>query len=71
MSGEHDEATKKLMNEVRKMYDNSFPDHKKAWRHLVKATELVGWKDMYFMILNLQKETNFSKGYRVRKNPNL
>lgn len=53
--------------EIKKMYDKSFDNHKKAWRHLVLATENVGWKDLQYMILELQKLTNKS-GYRLRKN---
>ncbi len=43
------------IEDIRKTYDKSFPNHKKAWRHLVKASEEVGWKDIYYMILRLQK----------------
>lgn len=40
---------------IREFYDNSFLNNKKAWRKLVSASEDVGWKDIYFMILKLQE----------------
>lgn len=61
----------KDIKEVRKMYDRSFDHHRKAWRHLCMVTELVGWKDIYFMMLKLQEETNDTKNYRLRKNPKI
>jgi len=56
--------------EVLREYDKSFPDHKRAWRRLANATQDVGWKDIYYMILRLQELTNDTSAYRVRRNPN-
>lgn len=55
------------IREVKKMYDLSFPNHKTAWRHLVLASEIVGWKDIYFMILKLQELVAKDTGYKLLK----
>lgn len=49
-----------------KVYDNSFPKHKKAWKHLVNAANEVGWKDIHYMVLRLQKELNIEGGYKLK-----
>lgn len=70
VQGSKPAKTEPDMLKIKKMYDQSFQNHKKAWRHLVSATENVGWKDIYFMVLKLQELTNDS-GYKLRRSPNL
>ena len=49
----------------KKLYNNSLPEMKEAWKHLCKAREKVGWKDFYFMVLKMQKETADESKYEL------
>ena len=48
-------------------YDDSFDHYKTAWRHIVRAEELVGWKTFYFMVLDIQNEAGKDSNYKLLK----
>ena len=61
------QKTVTLDEKVKSTYDGSFPGLKEAWRLLCDARERIGWKDFYFMILKIQKETAGETGYMLKK----
>ena len=53
--------------DVRKKYDQSFPSHKKFWKRLCSSHDEIGWKSMYFMILDFQKNVAKETSYILKK----
>lgn len=53
-------------DELENVYENSFPYMKEAWESLCAARKAVGWKDFYFMVLRMQKETSEGSAYHLR-----
>lgn len=50
---------------IDKMYEQSFPRHNEAWKALCASRKLIGWKDFYFMVLKMQKETSEDSNYKL------
>lgn len=58
----------KSEEELKKVYENSFPRIKEGWGKLVEARNILGDKDFYFMIFRLQKEINEESSYTLKPN---
>lgn len=55
---------------TKEIYKSATPIILEAWNLLVKAKELAGDKDFYYMVLRLEKEINDS-AYKLHPNPQI
>lgn len=56
-----------MNQDIKNKYDKSFPSHKKVWRQFITMEKAIGWKSMYFMILDFQKNAVEKNSYKLRK----
>lgn len=57
--------TKSKLRDLKKVYENSFPEDKKAWELLCESRNKVSWKAFYFMVLKIQKLTSEGSNYQL------
>ncbi len=60
-----------ISDTIKATYDNSFPNCKEGFRKLCEAKELMGNKDFYYAVLNLEKQVNDGSAYKLHPNPKI
>ena len=58
---------KNKARELKEIYKDSFPKVKEAWELLCEARSKVGWKDFYYLVLRMQKETAEGSKYELKQ----